>query len=353
MKILHTADTHIGTRQYGLEERREDFSKAFFAVIDIAIEERVEAVIHSGDLFDSRNPSAEDLKDVFWGLFRLKEAGIKFMGIVGNHEHKRGIQWLDLFASLGLAVHLSQKPYFINETPFFGLDYAGRREIELPPLEGGILVAHQLLDRVSPRGELKLESVLGSGADFALLGDYHEFKEWREGSKDKEMLITYPGSTERWSMGERAKRGCSIINLPEGSLERKELKTRRFIYIEDEDPLDGIKSREVKGAVVCTSTKGDYTPQEIEEYGMRRGALVVKVREREVTSIPEREEIKVDMEFGDLDEIVSSKLDGMELLDITRQIDAIIRDLERVKDANVDPEVSKILNININININK
>jgi exonuclease SbcD len=34
-------------------------------------------------------------------LVRLHEAGIPFLGVVGNHEQKRGVQWLDLFAALG------------------------------------------------------------------------------------------------------------------------------------------------------------------------------------------------------------------------------------------------------------
>ncbi|MFQ6090783.1 MAG: exonuclease SbcCD subunit D, partial [Candidatus Bipolaricaulia bacterium] len=89
MKILHTADTHIGTRQYGLAERRADFSQALLQVVELACAEGVRAVIHSGDLFDNRNPSTEDLRDVLQGLLRLREAGIPFLAVVGNHEQKR------------------------------------------------------------------------------------------------------------------------------------------------------------------------------------------------------------------------------------------------------------------------
>ncbi len=51
-RILHTADTHLGYRQYGLEERREDFSRAFQQIIEIAISEKADALVHAGDLFD-------------------------------------------------------------------------------------------------------------------------------------------------------------------------------------------------------------------------------------------------------------------------------------------------------------
>jgi len=340
LKILHTADNHIGTRQYGLEERRNDFSQAWLQVIDIAIEEDVAAVIHSGDLFDDRNPSAEDLQDALQGLFKLKEAGIKFMGIVGNHEHRRGVQWLDLFASLDLAFHLTMEPNYIDEIPVYGLDYSGRQKLQLPRLPGGILVAHQLIDKVSPKSELKFSELLDCGAKIILLGDYHEYKAWQE----HDVLITYAGSTERWSLEEKPQRTCSIINLAKANLrlEQRELTTRKFIYIaEDEDPLKGIEEKDVKDAIVCVYlARADYPIAEIEEYGKKRGALAVQVRDRRESSSPK--EIEVSVEFGDLDSLVSERLDRMELLKITREIDAIIRD-ERIVDSNVDPEVSKVL----------
>jgi DNA repair exonuclease SbcCD nuclease subunit len=235
IKILHVADTHIGTRQYNLAERRNDFSQALFQVVELALAEGVRAVIHSGDLFDSRIPSTEDLRDVLQALLRLRDAGVPFLAVVGNHEQKRGVQWLDLFQSLGLAFHLASEPYDLEGIPLYGLDYAGRREVEPPKLEGGVLVAHQMLDRVDPvRGELKFAKLLESGAEAVLLGDYHEHRSWLEG----DVLITYPGSTERWRASERAPRGCSIIDLEHKRIERRELRTRKFIYIEeDEDPL--------------------------------------------------------------------------------------------------------------------
>ncbi len=342
-KILHTADTHIGARQYGLEERRADFSKAFQQIISIAIEEKMSAVIHAGDLFEDRNPSAEDLQDVLQALSKLKGAGIKFLGIVGNHEQRRHekLQWLDLFAELGLAVHLGKEPYDLNGTPIYGLDYGGRRPIKPPALKGGVLVAHQLIDEVNPHGELELEDLLSCGAGVVLLGDYHEHKIWhREG-----ILITYSGSTERWSLDERTRRGCSIIDLETQRLDRRELTTRRFVYIaEDEDPLKGIDAHKVKDAVVCVYL-GDsqYTVKEIEEYGHSKGALVVRVMREKTQAEPSERELDISVEFGDLDTLVSERLDQMPLSETSRKIDTIVRDLEKISDSGVDAEVSKIL----------
>ena len=52
MKFAHLADTHLGYRQFGLLEREKDFYEVFDKIIDKIIEEKVDFVIHSGDLFD-------------------------------------------------------------------------------------------------------------------------------------------------------------------------------------------------------------------------------------------------------------------------------------------------------------
>jgi DNA repair exonuclease SbcCD nuclease subunit len=49
-RILHTADTHLGYRQYHSEVRRQDFFKAFEVVIRDAVDMQVDAVVHAGDL---------------------------------------------------------------------------------------------------------------------------------------------------------------------------------------------------------------------------------------------------------------------------------------------------------------
>lgn len=343
MRILHTADTHIGMRQYGLEERRADFSRAFHQVIEIAVEEGVDAVIHAGDLFDDRLPTAEDLHETLQALFTLKEADIPFLGVVGNHEQRRGVQWLDLFAHLGLAIHLGEEPYELGGVPIYGLDYSGRRIVAPPEIsDGGVLVCHQMLDRVRADGELRLDDLLESGARFVLLGDYHEHEVWREG----EALVTYSGSTERWSLAERARRGVSLLDLATGRLDRRLLKTRRFLYISpDEDPIESLEAhrRGLRGAVVCVYLGRDgRSLQEIEERARAHGALAVRVRDIRRTPDSEEPPIEVRLEFGNLDAMLSERISRMEFSETARAIDGVIRD-EKIADSKVDPEVTKLL----------
>lgn len=346
MRILHTADTHIGSRQYGLEERRADFSHAFHQAIEIAIAEKVDAIVHSGDLFDDRYPTAEDLHETLRTLFQLKGAGIRFLGVVGNHEQRRGVQWLDLFAQLGLAVHLNSEPYELHGLKCYGMDYAGRRDVRPPHVEGGVLICHQLLDRVRPDGELRLEDLRKCGAQYVLLGDYHEHQAWHEG----EILITYCGSSERWSMDERKPRGVSLIDLKTARLDRRELATRKFLYIsEEEDPIQSIDAHrdQLKGAVVCVYLARDgHRIQEIEEHARSRGALAVRVRDQREELQREAQGVNVQLEFGNLDALISERLAQLDLSKRTRDIDSVIRN-PKIVDSRVDEEVTRLLAGNV------
>ena len=86
MKFAHLADTHLGYRQFGLLEREKDFYEVFDKIIDKIIEEKVDFVIHSGDLFDSARPSPSALLAFQKGLLKLKGAGIPIYAIAGNHD---------------------------------------------------------------------------------------------------------------------------------------------------------------------------------------------------------------------------------------------------------------------------
>lgn len=86
MKILHTADWHLGRRLHG-----QDLSEEHDAVLDkilrLAREHRVDAVIHAGDVFDSGTPPQSALKQYYRFLARVAEAGCGTVIITGgNHD---------------------------------------------------------------------------------------------------------------------------------------------------------------------------------------------------------------------------------------------------------------------------
>src|SRR6056297_3152436 len=122
-RVIHTGDTHLGYRQYHAPERRQDFLDAFRAVVEDAVAEDVDAVVHAGDLYHDRQPGLRDILDTISVLRPLRDADIPFLAVVGNHEGTRDAQWLDLFETLGLAERLDDSPRLVGDTAFYGLDY--------------------------------------------------------------------------------------------------------------------------------------------------------------------------------------------------------------------------------------
>lgn len=86
MLLLHISDTHLGKRQYGLDDRETDVYNTFSSLIDEAIKEHVKAVIHTGDLFDVPNPPNNALYHAMNEIMRLRNAGIDFLSIPGDHD---------------------------------------------------------------------------------------------------------------------------------------------------------------------------------------------------------------------------------------------------------------------------
>ncbi|WP_439582091.1 metallophosphoesterase family protein [Dyadobacter bucti] len=100
MKILHTADWHIGKRldNYSrLEEQRLVLDE----ICAIAEQEKVDAVIVAGDLFDNFNPSSEATELLYSTLYRLSANGSRaVVAIAGNHDSPERIQVPDALAKV-------------------------------------------------------------------------------------------------------------------------------------------------------------------------------------------------------------------------------------------------------------
>lgn len=98
MKLLHTADWHLGKRLEHisrLEEQREVLEE----ICEIAEREAVDAVLIAGDLFDHVNPSIEALELFYRTLKRLANDGKRaVIGIAGNHDSPDRIEAPDPLA---------------------------------------------------------------------------------------------------------------------------------------------------------------------------------------------------------------------------------------------------------------
>ena len=90
LRLLHTADVHLGARHADLGDRaatqRERQFAAFVATIDLAIEEKVDLVLIAGDLFDSNTQPRRSVERAAAQIKRLVDARIRVVIAPGTHD---------------------------------------------------------------------------------------------------------------------------------------------------------------------------------------------------------------------------------------------------------------------------
>jgi len=240
MRFAHIADTHLGYRQYNLDEREEDFYRAFEEAVEVIIEEKLDFVLHSGDLFDEPRPHIRALVRVRKILERLKSHEIPFIGIAGNHDilMRRGaVPPQKVFSDIELLT--PRKPYieyngiFIAGLPYFSKIHRNNMKNILEKLskkakdyDRSILLLHQQIDKYFNLDfELKLQD-LPDNFNYYALGHIHKRV---VDTLPSGAVAAYPGSTEIWRMdelGEFRKHGKGFFIVDTGNFSLQEINLK-------------------------------------------------------------------------------------------------------------------------------
>ena len=196
-------------------EREQDFYDVFAKNIDKIIEQDVDFVIHSGDLFDNSRPSTEALLAFQKALLRLNEAKIPIYAIAGNHDsilRKGALPPLVLFKDLGLKLISPDNPVY-TEGPVLicGIPYVASSQSralknaynQLSQLADkylkSILVSHQGINKWMHEGSYEIElDEMPKNFDYYAMGHVHNYIE-EDFGKGK---LVYPGSMEIWRTSE-------------------------------------------------------------------------------------------------------------------------------------------------------
>ena len=112
MRILHTADWHIGQRLHE-RQRTDEHEKFLNWLLETIQEYQVELLLVSGDIFDTALPSSESTNLYYRFLYRLyNETNAYAVITAGNHDSPRHLEAPREFLKMGriYVVGLADEP---------------------------------------------------------------------------------------------------------------------------------------------------------------------------------------------------------------------------------------------------
>ena len=216
MRILHTADLHLGSplsaRLSGerQRERKNELFNTLSRMADKAKELGCGAVIIAGDLFDSESVTLTDCERVLGIIERYPM--ITYFYVSGNHE--RG----------AFSGKIVEKP---NNLIIFGEEWeyytaadvriVGRSGTEEGMLDSlaidrekkNIVILHGEPTDKSGRDAVGLKEAMGRGIDYLALGHYHSYRVYDLGDC---CHAVYPGSPEGRGFDEEGEKGFVLID---------------------------------------------------------------------------------------------------------------------------------------------
>jgi len=245
MKIIHIADTHLGLAAFsrldpesGMNLREKQIYDNFLRGINDIINQKPDALIHAGDIFDTVKPKTKAYTTVLEALNRLSEAGIPVVIIAGNHSMVKTRYTTSPFevltyhkSQITAAYRFRYEKVELQDTVFHLIpnmlrveDYrTAYDQIELSKNHNNVLVTHGLATQIKDKrlatvAEHELDStILSENFDYIALGHYHRQSQITDNA-------WYSGSTEFLTYGEiRDEKGGLGVDVAKHTVQHLDL----------------------------------------------------------------------------------------------------------------------------------
>lgn len=264
MKILCTADIHIGRRAARVPDRTE--ARGFAAagiwddIVELAIEENVALLLLAGDVVEWENRFFEAYGPLERGLKRLEDAGIQTCAVAGNHDIEVLPRLAEAMGSrvfhlLGHAGEWERRTITEGGRPLLHIDgwsfptrYVRQSPLisypqQLDDRTPVLVVLHADLDQTgsgyAPVGRSELER---ASASFWLLGHVHHPLLTRIAGGAQ---VLYPGSPLALDPGERGSHGPWLLEVREGIIGQPvQVPLSPVRYEQVEVSVDGVDNEE-------------------------------------------------------------------------------------------------------------
>ena len=282
MKFLHLSDLHIGMRlnDFSLQD---DQRFILSQIVDIAKNEKPDAVIIAGDIYDKSIPSVDGVRLFDDFLTDLAEINIPVLAISGNHDSAERLSFgtrLMKISGVHIASTFSGAPECIKLTDSFGevnfwllpfikpatvrrffpeseiVSYNDAVKVaigaaELNVNERNVLVAHQFVtgaatsdsEQITAGGIDNVDAELFDAFDYVALGHIHKPQKIR---RDQ---VRYCGTPLKYSFSEAAhKKSVTIVTLCE----------KGHVAIDEIELIPLRDMREIKGSYDELTLRENY-----------------------------------------------------------------------------------------------
>ncbi len=231
-RFLHAADLHIDSPLRGLavdrdapaERIRAATRAAFTNLVDLALAERVAFVVVAGDLIDGEWQDWRTGHFLLTEIARLKEAGIKFYAIHGNHDAANPVlgrlrlpdgAGTILEAARPRTVRVAEHGVSIHGQSFPTRDVRTNLALDYPKPEPGQFNIGLLHTAATGRdghenyAPCTVDQLAAHGYDYWALGHIHA----REELARDPCWIVFPGNTQGRHIRETGPKGATLVTV--------------------------------------------------------------------------------------------------------------------------------------------
>lgn len=252
IKFIHTADVHLDSPLYTLAVRDPEIAdivgmatrQAFINIIDLCLEENVDALLIAGDLYDGELRSMKTAAFLVDELRRLTSEEIQVFIIKGNHDAEskitRHVHWpegVHVFTGRGESVELDEFNAVVH-----GLSFAKPHVPEslLPkykpatPARINIGLLHTSLggdaahDVYAP---CSIQNLVDQGYDYWALGHIHK----RSVNQSAGCTIVMPGNPQGRSIREGGPRSVTLVEISD---DRSVAVEERSVAVAQFEPIE-------------------------------------------------------------------------------------------------------------------
>ncbi len=242
-RFVHAADLHLDSPFQGLRSLDPETGRAlqratfdaFENIVALCLDEKVDALVVSGDVYDGADRSLKAQLAFRDGLARLADAGIRSFIAHGNHDPLNGwrasLTYPDAAHRFGPAVETVTLAAGSHHVAIHGYSYPRRVVLENiaadfradPHADLNIAVLHGTVGTQpghDPYAPCSLADLTSSGMDYWAMGHVHE----RQVVREQTPAVVYPGNPQGRHLKERGARGVYLVELEPGRAPRLEFR---------------------------------------------------------------------------------------------------------------------------------